>query len=200
MLKSINFRPILTMIGGGLIVLLIGYGLGCHKGKTIIKDKIVTVEVHDTVQVPKIVPYYVTTTKRDTTIMVKYRDRVQYVDKVVTGGEVIKYVDKAVIKEVTIPANNPVLFYRDSVVKNNYTFKYNIRTIGMMDSFDYSITTRELAKTTTKPKFFSNLLIGYRLDNDKQIGGQLGYGKVNIGYLYGIDSRTHNILVGYKLF
>lgn len=201
MLRSINFKPILTMIGGGLIVLLIGYGLGCHKGKTIIKDRIVTVTIHDTIEVSKLVPHYVTVLKRDTTVLVKYVDKIQYVDKSIKGEDVIKYTDKEVIKEIRIPADNPILVYQDSIKKPNYTFAYKIRTLGALDSFDYNITMNQLpVKQPTTKKFFSNLLLGYHLDNDKQIGGQIGYNKLNVGYLYGLDSHTHNILLGYKLF
>ena len=200
MLKNFNFKPILTAIGGGLIVFLVGYGLGCHKGKVIIKDRMITVTVHDTIEVSKLIPHYINSIKHDSFVQIKYVDKIQYVEKSVKGEDVIKYIDKEVIREVKIPANNPILVYQDSVKKSNYTFRYNIRTIGALDSFDYSITMNQLPKQSTKKKFFSNLLLGYRLDNDKQIGGQIGYDKLNVGYLYGLDSRTHNILLGYKLF
>jgi len=198
------FRTIITMLAGALILFLIAYGLGCHKGKTIVEKEYIAQITHDTIRdtviVPKLIPHYVGKTNgeikqvvvKDTVIKIQYKDRIQYVDRDIKS---VKY------DTVTLPANTPVVVYKDSVTKKDYKFTYNIRTIGLLDGFDYSITTNKpVTNSTSKQKFFSNLLIGYRLDNDKQIGGQLGYGAVNLGYLYGIDSKTHNILVGVKLF
>lgn len=198
------FRTIITMLAGALVLFLIAYGLGCHKGKVITQqvyvNKITHDTIRDTVSVLRIVPKYITNTvtqikqlvTKDTVYKAKYVDRIQYVDRDIKS---IKY------DTVTLPTNTPVLVYKDSVVKADYTLSYSIRTIGLLDGFDYSITTNKLkASSNPKQKFFSNLLFGYRLDNDKQIGGQLGYGRINLGYLYSIDSRTHNVLVGVKLF
>lgn len=195
-------KTVITLAAGGLIVFLVAYGLGCHRGKTVIQKEYITQITHDTIRdtvnVTRVVPHYIDklptdikqVVTKDTVIKYQYKDRIQYVDRDI-------YQTK--FDTVTISKDTPILVYQDSVVKPNYTMVYNIRTIGLLDGFNYNITTKSPVKQDTK-KFFSNLFLGYRFDNDVQVGGQIGYNKISVNYLYGANSKTHNVFIGYKLF
>ena len=196
-------KTVITLAAGGLIVFLVAYGLGCHKGKAIIQKEYITQITHDTIRdtivVIKLIPQHVgkTTTDikqvvaRDTIVKVQYKDRIQYVDRDIV---------KRVTDTITIPANTPILTYKDSVVKSNYTMVYDIRTIGLLDGFNYNVTVKNPPVKSDTKKFFSNLFLGYRFDKDVQVGGQIGFNKVSVNYLYGANSKTHNVFIGYKLF
>jgi hypothetical protein len=199
-----RLNSIITLIAGAIIALLIAYGLGCHEGKTIIKNQIVRdtlyTNVYDTVFVRGNTIY-------KTVVKTEIKDSIKLIS---TPVMVDNTIYKTIVKDSFIYIAVKTNLYTDTIIKPDYTLSYRVQTTGDMDFFDYKLklnkseiqttfTPDVVNKSSNKKKFFTNLLLGYDLTTKPQVGIQIGYGNLNIGYMRGFNN-TQNILVGYRLF